>query len=95
MTSKPKKTKKPTKKASKPQQKTPKMKMSFLAEIAETTQRKSATTLDQTYSLKVRTNDYNILDLGKLPAQTLIKVTIEIADRDKVRLNPDKDKYYE
>lgn len=57
----------------------------FLASIAKTSQRQSATNLDNTYAIEFKTTDFNILDLGKVPPLTLVRVTVEIVnERDKV-----------
>lgn len=55
--------------------------MEFAAEISETKQHKSSSGLDQTYTLKLKTNNPLILDLGKLPALTLFSIKIELAER--------------
>lgn len=52
--------------------------MNFNAEIKRTSQRKSAS-LDNVYQLVLETDNPLILDLGKLPADTLFKITIEVA----------------
>lgn len=46
----------------------------FLAEIKETKQTKPQ--LDNIYSLRVITDDSRIMDLGKLPPDTVVQVTI-------------------
>lgn len=51
--------------------------MNFNAEIKRTSQRKSAS-LDNVYQLVLETDNPLILDLGKLPADTLFKITIEV-----------------
>ena len=53
--------------------------MIFLAEIKETKQHKTAS-LDNEYTLKLVTNDSQILDLGKFPADTIFKVAVELED---------------
>jgi hypothetical protein len=50
--------------------------MTFDAEIRETKQYKSG--LDNLYSLKVVTDNPLILDLGKLPSDATITVTVEL-----------------
>jgi len=47
----------------------------FLAEIKRTSQRKTVS-LDNVYQVVLETDNPNILDLGKLEADTLVKVTI-------------------
>lgn len=49
----------------------------FKCEIKRTSQRKAAS-LDNVYQIVLETDDEKILDLGKLPADTLVKVTIEV-----------------
>lgn len=49
--------------------------MVFKAEIKRTSQRKVAS-LDNVYQVVLETDDPNILDLGKLPSDTLVEVTI-------------------
>ena len=51
--------------------------ISFLAEIVETKQRKSVSN-DNVYSLLLRTDDVRTIDLGKLPPDTIVKVTISL-----------------
>jgi hypothetical protein len=51
--------------------------MNFNAEIKRTSQRKMAS-LDNVYQIVLETDNSQILDLGKLPADTLVKVTIEV-----------------
>lgn len=55
--------------------------MDFQAEIVETKQTKSYSGLDNNYTIKFRTNNPLILDLGKLPPQTLCKVGVELTER--------------
>ena len=50
--------------------------MKFIAEIKKTSQRKSAS-LDNIYQIVLETDDNKILDLGKLPADTVVKVEIK------------------
>lgn len=50
--------------------------MNFQAEIKKTSQRKAAS-LDNVYQLVLETDNPGIMDLGKLPPDTIIKVTIE------------------
>lgn len=52
----------------------------FVAEIKRTSQRKSSS-LDNIYQLVLETSDPRILDFGKLPPDTTIKVTIEINEQ--------------
>ena len=51
--------------------------MEFKAEIKKTSQRKAAS-LDNVYQLVLETDDPTILDLGKLAADTILKVVIEV-----------------
>lgn len=50
--------------------------MEFLAEVKRTSQRKTAS-LDNVYQIVLETNNPQLLDLGKLPADQMVKVTIE------------------
>lgn len=49
--------------------------MKFKAEIKEVKQKKQA--LDNVYSIRLVTDDGKILDLGKLPPDTVVNVEIE------------------
>lgn len=70
-------------------------KLSFYASLEETKMRQSATTLDNSYTLKVKTNDFNIMDLGKLPPLTLLRITVDVIDdRDRVKPDDERDAYY-
>lgn len=51
--------------------------MDFLAEIIRTSQRKLASN-DQQYELVFRTNNPQILDLGKLPSDTMFSVSVNL-----------------
>ena len=51
----------------------------FLAEIKKVSSRKSAS-LDVVYQLVLETDDQTIMDLGKLPADALLKITVELAE---------------
>lgn len=53
------------------------MAVEFTAEIKQTKQRKTAS-LDNIYQIVLETENPGLLDLGKLPPDTLIKVTIEV-----------------
>lgn len=53
--------------------------MKFVAEIKRVAQRKTAS-LDQIYQLVVETDNPNILDLGKLPADVTVKIVVEVND---------------
>lgn len=55
------------------------MTLSFIAEIKEVKQQKLVS-LDNQYSIKLITDNSQILDLGKLPPDTLVKVNIETYD---------------
>ena len=58
------------------------MSISFIAEIKEVKQQKLVS-LDNQYSIKLITDDSKILDLGKLPPDQLVKVSIEEKHDDK------------
>jgi hypothetical protein len=58
------------------------MMLSFIAEIKEVKQQKLVS-LDNQYSIKLLTDDSKILDLGKLPPDTLVKVNIDIYDEGR------------
>lgn len=49
--------------------------MQFSAELKETKQVKHVS-LDNVYTIKLVTEDSSVMDLGKLPADTLFTVTI-------------------
>jgi len=51
--------------------------MNFKAELKKTSQRKSVSN-DQTYQLVFETDNPMVMDLGKLPPDTLFKLTIDI-----------------
>lgn len=51
--------------------------MQFLAEIKKTSQRKAASG-DNIYQLVLECEDNQLLDLGKLPADALVVVNIEV-----------------
>lgn len=53
--------------------------MDFEAEIIRTSQRKLAST-DNQYEVVLRTENPLILDLGKLPSDKTVKVTVELTD---------------
>ena len=53
--------------------------MEFLAEIIRTSQRKLAST-DNQYEIVLRTENPMLMDLGKLPSDKVVKVTIELQD---------------
>jgi hypothetical protein len=59
------------------------MMLSFIAEIKEVKQQKLVS-LDNQYSIKLLTDDSKILDLGKLPPDTLVKVNIETYDNKRI-----------
>ena len=50
--------------------------MEFLCELRSTKQTKLVS-LDNQYEIRLVSDDSNIMDLGKLPPDTLFKVTIE------------------
>lgn len=58
------------------------MSISFIAEIKEVKQQKLVS-LDNQYSIRLITDNSQILDLGKLPPDTLVKVSIEETYDDK------------
>lgn len=51
--------------------------MEFIAEVKKVSQRKTAS-LDQVYQVVLETDNPQILDLGKLPADVVVKVTVEV-----------------
>lgn len=53
--------------------------MELIAELKETKQTKRVS-LDNVYSLKFETDNPLVMDLGKLPSDTMFKVTIEIGE---------------
>ena len=57
--------------------------MKFLAEIKQTKQIKKAS-LDQEYQILLVTNNPEIMDLGKLPYETIIEVEIKVKEYDIV-----------
>lgn len=56
--------------------------MKFQAEIRRTSQRKAAS-LDNVYQIVLETDNPMILDLGKLPSDTVVEVTIDSESTDK------------
>jgi hypothetical protein len=60
--------------------------MEFKAEIIRTSQRKLAS-MDNQYEIVLRTDNPMILDLGKLPSDTLVKVGIEIEQNRATKEN--------
>ena len=50
--------------------------MDFLAELKQTKQSKKG--MDNIYSIAFETDNPLILDLGKLPSDTLFKVTVDL-----------------
>lgn len=70
--------------------------LAFFASISSTSQRQSATQLDNTYSVMFKTHDSNLMELGKVPPLTLVRVTVEIIDeRDRFKPDEERDIYYE
>ncbi len=53
------------------------MNITFNAEIKRTTQKKMAS-LDNIYELVLNTDNPELLELGKLPSDTLVNVTVEV-----------------
>lgn len=51
--------------------------MEFIAEIKRTSQRKVAS-LDNIYQIVLETDNPALMDLGKLPADTIVKCTLEV-----------------
>lgn len=51
--------------------------MEFVSEVKKVSQRKTAS-LDQVYQLVLETDNPNILDLGKLPADVTVRVKVEV-----------------
>lgn len=56
--------------------------MNFNAEIIRTSQRKLASN-DNQYELVLRTDNPMILDLGKLSSETMISVSVELAQKEE------------
>ena len=53
--------------------------LKFTAEIKQVNARK-AVSLDIIYKLVLQTDDVKVLSLGALPADTMIKVTVEVME---------------
>lgn len=53
------------------------MNITFNAEIKRTTQKEMAS-LDNIYELVLNTDNPELLELGKLPSDTLVNVTVEV-----------------
>lgn len=51
--------------------------MEIIGEVKRVSQRKTAS-LDQVYQLVIETDNPTVLDLGKLPADVTVKVTVDI-----------------
>lgn len=51
--------------------------MEFIAEIKRTSQRKAAS-LDNIYQIVLETDNPILMDLGKLPADTIVRCTLEV-----------------
>lgn len=51
--------------------------MQFTAEVKKVSQRKTAS-LDQVYQLVLETDNPDILDLGKLPADVTVKIRVQV-----------------
>lgn len=49
--------------------------MKFQAELKKTSQRKAAS-MDNVYQIVLETNDSSIMDLGKLPSDTMFDVEV-------------------
>ena len=62
--------------------------MDFKAELKRSSQRKTAS-LDNVYQLVLETNDPRVLDLAKLPSDTMFEVTILIEGSAKGSQNAD------
>lgn len=56
--------------------------MDFQAEIIRTSQRKLVSN-DNQYEITLRTNNPNVLDLGKLRAEEIVKVSVELVESKK------------
>lgn len=56
--------------------------MDFQAEIIRTSQRKLVSN-DNQYELVIRTDNPNILDLGKLPSDTIFDISINLHNNSK------------
>lgn len=64
--------------------------MDFTAEIIRTSQRKLASN-DNQYELVLRTENPNILDLGKLPSDTVFDIKINLHDSTVQKANKGND----
>ena len=53
--------------------------MTFLAELKETKQYKAASS-DNLYSLRLVTDNPMVMDLGKLPSDTVFEITVTIQE---------------
>lgn len=53
------------------------MKTEFIAEIKRTSQRKAAS-LDNIYQIVFETDNDILMDIGKLPSDTAVRVTVEV-----------------
>ena len=60
--------------------------MDFIAEIKRTSQRKSVSG-DNVYQLVLETNNPQILDLGKLPADTIFDISVNLNNTTGVKIN--------
>lgn len=50
--------------------------MKFICEIVEIKERKTVS-LDKEYTIKLRTEDYNVMGLSAIPADELVEVDIQ------------------
>jgi hypothetical protein len=76
---------------SKPKPKLVIERLSFAAQIKQTNQSNNALTSDNNYYVKLATRDSRIMDLGKLPPSTLVKVTIAaIVEDGKIKQEDEK-----
>jgi hypothetical protein len=66
--------------------------MDFTAEIIRTSQRKLASN-DNQYELVLRTENPMILDLGKLPSETLFEISITLYNNTSEKQSKENDGY--
>lgn len=55
--------------------------ITFLCELKSVSQTKKVS-LDNEYMIKFVTDDSEVLDLGKLPSDTLFKVSVEVSNEN-------------
>lgn len=70
-------------------------KVSFRGVVGDVSKHEASHSKVNIFSLQLKTYDPNVLDLGKLPINKQIIITIEPVDAPKIIDSPDKLKYYE